>query len=196
VKPNNHRRSNTQTISTSAVNGYDLPDATEPKAVTPRTNVLPSNTTRPRPPVSRPLQAYRGSQTTYNNNNTAAPKVQPNVQKNGKKPANELGTTFTAKQFGANETGTLNDVSNRPLTTPTRSQVGLQRRTPTQASVEQIPPSSSSMDMTTTTSNAQSSIPRSASSLSQGRKSGIPTIGKQQRPSIPTPTRYVLVVFF
>jgi hypothetical protein len=177
------------------VNGYDLPDATEPKPVTSRANAVApnsTNTNRPRPPVSRPLQAYRGSQTSYNN---TPPKAQPTVQKNVKKPANELGSTFTAKQFASNENGLLNDVSNKPLTTPTRSQVGFQRRTTTQSSVEQIPPSSSSMDMTTT--NVQTSIPRSASSLSQGRKSGIPTIGKQQqRPSIPTATtRYVYEVY-
>jgi hypothetical protein len=97
-----------------------------------------------------------------------------------------LGSTFTAKQFASNENNLLNDVSNKPLTTPVRSQVVPQRRTVTQSSVEQIPPSSSTMDMT---NNGQTSIPRSASSLSQGRKSGIPTIGKQQRPSIPTATR-------
>ncbi len=172
------------------MNGYDLPDATEPKPVTSRANAVApnsTNTNRPRPPVSRPLQAYRGSQTSYNN---TPPKAQPTVQKNVKKPANELGSTFTAKQFASNENGLLNDVSNKPLTTPVRSQVGLQRRTPT----EQIPPSSSSVDMTSTaTTNVQTSIPRSASSLSQGRKSGIPTIGKQQRPSIPTATRYVKI---
>jgi len=195
VKPNNHRRSNTQTITTNVANNYDLPDATEPKppAVTPitnRTNLVPSTNNRTRPPVSRPLQAYRGSQTSYNNNNNS--KVQSTLsstQKTGKKSTNDLGSTFTAKQFPTNENGLLNDVSNKPLTTPVRSQIGFQRRTPTQSSVEQIPPSAS-VDMITAT-NGQTSIPRSSSSLSQGRKSGIPTIGKQQRPSIPTATRYV-----
>jgi hypothetical protein len=191
VKPNNHRRSNTQTISTNVANSYDLPDATElkPPPLTNRTTIVQPNNSRTRPPVSRPLQPYRGSQTSYNNNNN--PKVQatpsPTTQKPGKKPTNDFGSTFTAKQLTSNGNGLLNDVSNKPLTTPVRSQVGLQRRPP----IEQIPPSLS-VDMTpTTTTNVQTSIPRSASSLSQGRKSGIPTIGKQQRPSIPTPTRYV-----
>ncbi|CAF1049803.1 unnamed protein product [Adineta steineri] len=191
VKPNNHRRSNTQTITTTTANSYDLPDATDVKTPTTRNSIaLPNSTNnnnRARPPVSRPLQNYRGSQTSYNN----SPKAQltpppsalpPSVQKNGKKPPNDLGSTFTAKQFGSNENNLLNDVSNKP-----RSQVAPLRRPPsTQSSVEQIP-SSSSID--TTPTNGQSSIPRSSSTLSQGRKSGIPTIGKQQRPSVPTPTR-------
>ena len=197
VKPNNHRRSNTQTISTNLGNSYDLPDATEtkppPSAATNRTSVVQPNSatsTRPRPPVSRPLQPYRGSQTSYNN----TPKTQAtpaSAQKPVRKATNDLGSTFTAKQFTPNENNFLNDVSNKPLTTPVRSQMNVQRRTPTQSSVEQIPPSTSSVDMSTT----QTSIPRSSSTLSQGRKSGIPTIGKQQRPSIPTPTRYVKVHF-
>jgi len=180
VKPNNHRRSNTQTISTNVGNHHDLPDATEQKPLptTNRTTVVQSNSAnnnRTRPPVSRPLQAYRGSQTN--------PKVQT-TQKSGKKPtANEFGATFTAKQFSTNENGLLNDVSNKPIRS---SQYG--RRTQNQSSVEQIP-SSSSMDMTST--SGQTSIPRSASStLNQGRKSGIPTVGKQQRPGIPTATRH------
>ncbi len=160
--------------------------------LTNRTTIVQPNNNRTRPPVSRPLQPYRGSHTSYSNN---TPKVQPTtlsptIQKPGKKPTNDFGSTFTAKQFTSNGNNLLNDVSNKPLTTPVRSQVGLQRRTPT----EQIPPSSSSVDMTpTATTNVQTSIPRSASSLSQGRKSGIPTIGKQQRPSIPTATRYVKI---
>lgn len=179
VKPNNHRRSNTQTISTNLGGSYDLPDATEVKPPPAnRSNVTTNN--RPRPPVSRPLQSYRGSQTTFNN---SAKTPTATVPKPVKK---ELGSTFTAKQFASNETNFLNDVSNKPLTTPVRSQVAPHRRTPTQSSVEQIPPSTSSMDMT---NNGQTSIPRSASSLSQGRKSGIPTIGKQTKPGIPTPTR-------
>ncbi|CAF4731074.1 unnamed protein product [Rotaria sp. Silwood2] len=194
VKPNNHRRSNTQTISTNIPNGYDLPDVTDTKPSTPtnRTSTIPtnsSNTNRPRPPVSRPLQNYRGSQTSYNNNSNNNLKVQPTLQKNLKKPTNDFGSTFTAKQFASNDNSLLNDVSNKPLTTPNRSQIGSQRRTPIQSSIEKIPPSSS-IDMTTAlVNNGQTSIPRSASSLSQGRKSGIPTIGKQQRPSIPTATR-------
>ncbi|CAM4747158.1 unnamed protein product [Rotaria magnacalcarata] len=196
VKPNNHRRSNTQTISTNLPNGYDLPDATDLKPSTPtnRPNVTPTTSNRTRPPVSRPLPMYRGSQTTYiNTNNNTKVQAPSTLQKNVKKSANDLGSTFTAKQFSSNDNGLLNDVSNKPLTTPTRSQGALQRRTTTQSSIDKHPPpsSSSSIDMTTATlNNAQTtSIPRSSSSLSQGRRSGIPTIGKQQRPSIPTATR-------
>ena len=176
-------------------NSYDLPDATEikppPASVASRTTVAPSNsatnnTNRTRPPVTRPVQPYRGAQTTFSNTAKAPTTPPASVQKPGK----SLGSTFTARQFASNDNNNthLNDVSNKPLTTPVRSQVVPQRRVPTtQSSVEQIPPSTSSMDMT---SNGQTSIPRSASSLSQGgRRSGIPTIGKQQRPSIPTATR-------
>lgn len=155
-------------------------------------NTAPNNRTRP--PVARPIQAYRGSQTNYNNNNNnSVAKVQQPVatavQRNGKKPTTDLGSTFTAKQFSPVENGLLNDVSNKPLTGPVRSQLGAQRRTALpQSSIEQIPPSSS-IDMTPTLDLTQSSIPRSSSSsLSQGRKSGIPTIGKQ-RPSMSTMTR-------
>jgi hypothetical protein len=122
----------------------------KPAATTNRTSVISTNTNRTRPPVSRPLQAYCGSQTSFNNN----PKVQStasSVQKPAKKPTNDLGTTFTTKQYASTENNLLNDVSNKPLTTPIRPQVGSQRRTPTQSTVEQIPPSSSSIDMTTTT---------------------------------------------
>lgn len=198
VKANNPRRS-TQTISINVGNSYDLPDATELKppppsssASTNRTNLVTPNTSRPRPPVSRPLQPYRGSQTSYTNTPSKVQSIPSPTQKSVKKPTTDLNSTFTAKQFTPNENSLLNDVSNKPLTTPVRSQVGLQRRTPT----EQIPPSSSSIDMTpaATPTNGQSSIPRSSSTLSQGRKSGIPTIGKQQRPSIPTATRYVKII--
>ncbi len=148
-----------------------------------------NNNHRTRPPVSRPLHSYRGSQTSYNNPKvqlTPPPPPPSTVQKNVKKSTNDLGSTFTAKQFTSTENGLLNDVSNKP-----RSQVAPPRRMSTQSSVEQIP-SSSLADITTTTANGQTSIPRSSSSsLSQGRKSGIPTIGKQQRPSIPTVARYV-----
>ncbi len=75
----------------------------------------------------------------------------------------------------------MHDVSNRPLTAPVRSQVGPQRRTILpQTSVEQISRST----------NGQTTLPRSSStSLSQGRKSGIPTVGKPQKPSTATVTR-------
>ena len=208
LKPNNHRRSNTQTITTGASNGFDIPDVTETKPPTPppsatttnRAGLVAPNTApnnRTRPPVARPIQAYRGSQTTYNNNNNNVAKVQQPVattpvQRNGKKATTDLGSTFTAKQFSPVENGLLNDVSNKPLTGPVRSQLGTVRRTALpQSSIEQIPPSSS-IDMTPTLDLTQPSIPRSSSSsLSQGRKSGIPTIGKQ-RPSMSTMTRWVI----
>lgn len=69
---------------------------------------------------------------------------------------------------------------------PTRSQTGPQRRTilpqtSTHSSVEQIPPS--------TSVNGQPILPRSSSTLSQGRKSNIPTVGKPQKPGPATVTR-------
>jgi hypothetical protein len=57
--------------------------------------------------------------------------------------------------------------------------MGPQRRTIIpQSAAEQT----SSLDMATT-------IPRSGSTISQGRKSGIPTVGKPQRPNASTLTR-------
>jgi hypothetical protein len=94
---------------------------------------------------------------------------------------------LTGKAFSSNENGLLHDVSNKPLTAPVRSQVGPQRRTllpqtSTYASADQITPSSS-------ITNRQTIMPRSSSSLGQGRKSGIPTVGKPQKPTTATVTR-------
>jgi hypothetical protein len=152
-----------------------------------RVSLLPpnsANNNRTRPPVARPIQPYRGSQTTYINTNASKVQTAPSsIQRNGKKLIDTFGSTFPS-----NENGLLNDVSNKPLTAPIRSQVGPQRRTVLpHSSVEQIPPTSSSTDIVT---NGQATIPRSASSsLSQGRKSGIPMIGKQQKPGTATVTR-------
>ena len=186
VKPNNHRRSNTQTIVPSTTNGFEIPDVTETKATpTTRPSGIPPNArTRPPPAVARPVQAYRGSQTTFNNTMpvTSPPAVPASVQQRpAKKNSSDLGSTFTARQFAPAENAFLNDVSNNPM----RTQVLNQRRTvlPQQSSVD---PVSGSIDAT---NNFQSSIPRSASSLSQGRKSGIPTIGKQIRPTASVMTR-------
>ncbi len=190
---NNYTRSNTQTITTNKTNGYDVPVVTEPKSSsTTRTSVVPSNSTnnnRTRPPTARPIQVYRGSQTSYINNL----KVQPapsSVQRNGTKPVNDFPSSLTGKAFSSNENGLLHDVSNKPLTAPVRSQIGPQRRTllpqtSTYASADQITPSSS-MDIRT---NRQTIMPRSSSSLGQGRKSGIPTVGKPQKPTTATVTR-------
>ncbi len=138
-----------------------------------RVSLLPpnsANNNRTRPPTARPIQTYRGSQTTYVGPSSA--------QRNGKTLSNEFGSTYTTKEFSSNENGLLHDVSNRPLTAPARSQVGPQRRTILpQASAEQ-------------TTRSQTTLPRSSSSsLSQGRKSGIPTVGKPQKPSTATVTR-------
>lgn len=198
VKPNNHRRSNTQTIVPSVANGFEIPDVTETKPTTRPAGVMPPNARTRLPPAAaaaaattRPVQAYRGSQTTFNNTMTlttpqsAAAAPASVQQRPAKKPNGDLGSTFTARQFAPAENTFLNDVSNQPLTNPMRSQVVNQRRSllPQQSSADQV---STSID---TTGNFQSSIPRSASSLSQGRKSGIPTIGKQIRPNPSTMTR-------
>ena len=152
---------------------------------------MSANNNRTRPPVTRPTQAYRVSQLSYHSN----PKTQSTsstTPKYNKKPTNDLGSTFTARQFASNNNnGLLNDLSNKPLTTSNRPLIGSQRRTPTQSSVEQIPSSTSSMNMTMPINNESTSIPRSSSSLNQSRKSGIPTIGKHQRSNILTATRYV-----
>ncbi|CAF0816340.1 unnamed protein product [Rotaria sp. Silwood1] len=202
VKPNNNRASTIQTNTTTKTNGYDVSTVTQSKSSvtsTTRASVLPpnsANNNRTRPSTNRPIQAYRGSQTSYNNNANNNPKVQvttsSSIQRNSKKPPNSFGSTFTTKEFISNENGLLTDVSNKPLIAPTRSQTGPQRRTilphsSTYSSVERIPSSSSSMNITT---SRQTILPRSSSStLSQGRKSGIPTVGKQQKSTTTTVTR-------
>ncbi|CAF2803860.1 unnamed protein product [Rotaria sp. Silwood2] len=204
VKPNNNRASNMQTNTTTKTNGFGVSTVTLPKSLvtsTTRASVLPpnsANNNRTRPVTNRPIQTYRGSQTSCNNNNN--PKVQvttssssSSVQRNSKKPTNGFGSTFTTKEFESNENGLLTDVSNKPLIAPIRSQVGPQRRTvlphsSTYSSVERIPSSSSSVNIA---ASRQTILPRSSSStLSQGRKSGIPFVGKQQKPiSTTTVTR-------
>jgi hypothetical protein len=189
VKPNNYQRSNTQTIIS---NSCDVPVVTVSKSSvtsTTRNSVLPpnsANNNRTRPPTTRPIQSYRGSQTTYNNNSKAQV-ASSSIQRNGKTLSNDFGSTLTTKQFSSNENGLLNDVSNKPLIAPIRSQVGPQRRTILpHSSVEQIPPSSSING----TTNGQTTLPRSSSSLSQGRKSGIPMVGQQLKPSAAPVTRH------
>jgi hypothetical protein len=193
VKPNSYQRSNTQTIVSSS---YDVPAINESKpsvTLSTRVSLLPpnsANNNRTRPPTARPIQPYRGSQTTFNNNSKV--QIAPSsIQRNGKKLSNDFGSTLTTKQFPTNEHGLLHDVSNKPLTAPIRSQVGPQRRTilpqsSTHSSTEQISPSSSSINGAI---NGQPTLPRSSSSLSQGRKSGIPTVGKQLKPGSATVTR-------
>ncbi|UJR36248.1 hypothetical protein I4U23_028980 [Adineta vaga] len=185
-------RSNTQTITTNKTNGHDTPTVTEPKLMTTRTSVLPSNSAnniRTRPPTARPIQAYRGSQTSYVNN-AKVPIAPSSVQRNGKKSVTDFGSTYTTKAFSSNQNGLLNDVSNKPLTEPMRSHLGPQRRTllpqsSTYSSVDQI----SSTSSANPPMNRQSTVTRSSSSLSQGRKSGIPTVGKPQKPTSATVAR-------
>lgn len=186
VKPNAYQRSNTQTIVSSS---YDAPVIGESRpliTLKTRVSLLPpnsANNNRTRPPTARPIHAYRGSQTTYTSTNSTNSKVQGAplaVQRNGKTLSHEVGPNPTTKEFPSNEDGLLHDVSNRPSTAPVRSQVVPQRRTILpQVSAEQIPPST----------NGQTTLPRSSSSLSQGRKSGIPTVEKPQKPSSATVTR-------
>jgi hypothetical protein len=176
VKPNAYQRSNTQTIISSSCDAPVINDSKPLVTLKTRVSLLPpnsANNNRTRPPTARPIQTYRGSQTTYVA--TSA------VQRNGKTLSSDFGSTYTTKEFSSNENGLLHDVSNRPLTAPGRSQVGPQRRTILpQTSVEQI----------SRPTNGQTTLPRSSStSLSQGRKSGIPTVGKPQKPSTATVTR-------
>ncbi|CAF0783957.1 unnamed protein product [Rotaria sordida] len=204
VKPNNNRASNMQTNTTTKTNGYNVSTVTQPKSSvtsTTRASVLPpnsANNNRTRPLTNRPTQVYRGSQTSYNNNNNnnnnpkALVTASSSVERNRKKPTNGFGSTFTTKEFTSNENGLLTDVSNKPLIAPVRSQVGPQRRTilphsSTYSSGERVPSSSSSTNITT---SRQTILPRSSSStLSKERKSGIPTVGKQQKSSTTTVTR-------
>lgn len=148
-----------------------------------RVSLLPpnsANNNRTRPPTSRPIQAYRGSQTTFHTSTAKLPTAPSSVQRTGKTFSQEFNSHSTNKEFSSHENGLLHDVSNRPSTAPVRSQVGSQRRTIVpQTSAEQIPP----------IANGQTTLSRSSSSLSQGRKSGIPTIGKPQKPSSATVTR-------
>lgn len=194
TKPNNHRRSNTQTIVANVDGGFDIPDITEPKvdvnASTNRNNVqTTTNRARPSGAAPRQIQAYRGSQTSHIQNSVTQTKSQSNVERTVKKPSVDLGTTYTASKFSSsNENNFLNDLSNKPLKTNGRPPTVNQPRTPlvAQGSHEPQMTPSASLDMTV---NVSSSIPRSSSNLSQLKKSGIPTIGKTSRTNLPTPTR-------
>jgi hypothetical protein len=185
VKSNTYQRSNTQTILSSTSDAPAISESKPSVTLATRVSLLPpnsANNNRTRPPIARPLHPYRGSQTTFNNTSKVQTAPSSFVQRNGKKLSNDFGSTYSTKQFPSNENGLLNDVSNKPLIAPTRSQVGPQRRTALpQSSVEEITPSSSI---------EQPTLPRSSSSLSQGRKSGIPTVGKPQRPTTATVTRH------
>ena len=190
MKQDNYRTSNIQKATATKANSQRASLVTETKSSiksTVRTSVLPQNSAnnnRTRPLTTRSSQIY------HNSNN---PKIQItsslSVQRNNKKSTNGFGSTFTMKEFSSNKNILLNDVINRPLSAPIRSQVRSQRRTvvpqsSTHSSIEQIRPSLSS------TTNGQATFPRSTSStLNQGRKSGIPTIGNQQKSSTTTVTR-------
>ncbi|CAF4495761.1 unnamed protein product [Rotaria socialis] len=189
VKPNNPRVSTMQT--NTRTNGHDIPSVPQSKSsvITTRASVLPPNSTnnnRTRPVTARPIQTYRGSQTSYNSTDakTQLTSASASVLRTVKKVTNGLGSTVPTKELRSTENGLLNDVSNKPSTAPIRSQVGPQRRTvlphsSTYSAVERIPSSSSSVDIRT---HRQTIIPRSSSStISQGRKSGIPAFGTQQK---------------
>lgn len=183
IKPNLYQRSQTQTIASSSSDLSTVGDSKPLVTLKTRVSLLPPNSAtniRTRPPTSRPILAYRGSQTTFNNTTSKVQAAPLSVQRNGKTFSHEINSTSTSKEFSSQENGLLHDVSNRPSTAPVRSQLGSQRRTILpQVSAEQIPP----------VINGQSTLSRSSSSLSQGRKSGIPTIGKPQKPTSATVTR-------
>ena len=177
VPPNSYHRVNTQS---GTKNGYERAVPSESQTCvgpTNRTSLLPSNSVnhnRTRPPTTRPLQVYRGSQTSFQNN-VKVPSAPSSIQRNGKRSVHDVPSALKPS-----ENGLLHDVSNQPLTVVNRLHVGSTRRTmvPAGQSMETIAPT------------RQSVMPRSSSSsLSQGRKSGIPTVGKPQRPSTATVTR-------
>ena len=138
---------------------------------------------RTRPPITRPIQAYRGSQTTFNTN-ARLPAAPSSVQRLSTRPTTDQRST----PLKTNENNLLNDVSNKPLTGPIRSQVAPQRRSV-------IPSSNSNQQLAQTEINQPNgtnrpiTLTRSSSSLSQGRKDGIPAVGKPQRMSTTTVTR-------
>lgn len=174
VQPTSYHRSNTQTLPR---NGLDksgpVASHTSAGSNSARASLaLPNSATnnRARPPTTRPLQAYRGSQTTFHS--SARLSTVPSSAPRQEIPA---------------ENGLLHDVSNKPLTAPMRSQVAPQRRTivPRVNSNPSVVTSGSSTDIPAEPATST----RSSSSISQGRKSGIPTVGKPQRPSTATVTR-------
>lgn len=193
IKPKNSRATNLQ--ANTKANGTDVIVHSEAKSsakLSTRTSLLPPNSannirTRPATTV-RPIQPYRGAQTSVNTTAAKAPVASASVPRDAKKPINDFGSTYSSKNFASDGNGLLNDVSNRPLTAPVRSQVGPQRRTILPNSFTERMRPSSSMDLTTA---RKTIIPRSSSStLTQSRKNGIPTNGvPQQKTSATTVTR-------
>lgn len=192
-KPTVTTRNATQSASSIRANPKLLSKSNEDKFLIPSTVVLPSRTSvvppnsaninnRTRPPIARPIQTVRESQTTFNGNPriSTAPS---SVQRLAKRPIDDRKTPLKPT-----ENVLLNDVSNKPLNGPTRAQVAPQRRT-------MMPANSSNLvqrsEPNPPTSNASrtSTLPRSSSSLSQGRKSGIPAVGNPQKTSTSTLTR-------
>ena len=184
VQPTSYHRSNTQTLPR---NGLDksgpVASHTSAGSTSARASLaLPNSATnnRTRPPTTRPLQAYRGSQTTFHSSARLST-VPSSAPRQDKTSAQDFASTVIPA-----ENGLLHDVSNKPSTVPTRSQVAPQRRT----IVPRVNPNPSVVTSSNTDIPAEpAASTRSSSSISQGRKSGIPTVGKPQRPSTATVTR-------
>lgn len=189
VKPNNPRVSTAGPTNTKT-NGHTVPTTTTQSkslvTTATRVSLLPpnsANNNRKRPVADRHFTAYRSSQTPLNNIDA---KTQPT------RSSSSSSIQRNTKESTANGNGLLNNVTNRPLTAPAQSQVAAQRRTvlphsSTYTAVNRIPSSSSSVDVK---SNRQTIIPRSSSStISQGRKTGIPMGGAQQKSSTTALTR-------
>ncbi|CAF1179431.1 unnamed protein product [Didymodactylos carnosus] len=184
-----------------------------------RSNLLPSNQSKPpttttRQSSNRPIYPYRGSQTqvatypsqtNYNNNANDIQSVkhqQPPAppQRGTKVQQPNFGSTYTTNQLAEatayiNENNLLSDVINKPVV-PVRAVLPQRRTILPQSSVhssnEKLPATNVETNGHHTMDSVPSStIPRSSSTLSQGRKSGLPLpVGNQlKRPSIASVSR-------
>jgi hypothetical protein len=180
VQTNSYTRSTTQTLSKTSQDRSGPTSTQTSVGSSTRTSLVPPNSasnTRTRPPVTRPIQAYRGSQTSFHSNTRLS-----NTPSSVERPVKKINDDFNRK-ISSTSNSLLHDVSNKPLNAPVRAQIGPQRR----SMAPTVNSNSSTMN-----ANADDGLPNTSSSISsvnQGRKSGIPTVDKPQRTSTSTLTR-------
>ncbi|CAF3934278.1 unnamed protein product, partial [Rotaria magnacalcarata] len=104
VKPNNPRVATMQT--NTRTNGHDIPSVPQSKStvITTRASVLPpnsANNNRTRPVTARPIQTYRGSQTSYNSTDakTQLTSASASALRTVKKVTNGLGSIVPTKEL-------------------------------------------------------------------------------------------------
>ncbi|CAF0792059.1 unnamed protein product [Didymodactylos carnosus] len=212
----NYRRASTQQISTtnnykvSAVDNANVKLDNGLLKQAPRPNLLQSNYSRPSKTAvhqtsNRPVQPYRGSLTqaptytsqTDNDNNSNDVQAVSHQQSSAAVRSTKvlkrqnLGSTYNTNQLAeatayANKNNLLTDVINKPVV-PVRAVLPQRRavlpQSSTHSSNEQIPP---------TNVETNDTIPRSSSSLSQGRKSALPmpVANQLKQPNVTSVSRY------